>query len=83
MLKSQETITKAIVARIAETLEISMDEVDTSKTWDDLEAYSIDVVHIVAMLARDLEILVPRESFEDLRTVDEFIAVFVEHQGKP
>jgi len=78
---SRDTIKAAFVEKIAETLEITTDEVDTAKTWDDLEAYSIDVVHIVATLSRELGILVPREKFEELWVVDDFIDVFVAHQG--
>jgi len=77
---SRDAIKTAFVEKIAETLEITTDEVDTAKTWDDLEAYSIDVVHIVATLSRELGILVPREKFEALRVVDDFIDVFVAYQ---
>jgi acyl carrier protein len=88
---TQETITaspdldevKASIRQIvAEELELDPDELtDTADFVEEYDADSLSLITVVARIEKEVGIVVPRDRFAEMATLDDVFAVVAEHIG--
>jgi acyl carrier protein len=55
--------------------------IDPSRSMVDFGASSLDIVEIVGMILRELEVRIPRTEFADLKNINEFVDVLHKYKN--
>lgn len=76
---TRDDVLQAIRTRAAEILDVDETAIAESATFrDDLEADSLDVVELIMALEEELDVSIPEEEIEDVRTVGDAVNLICE-----
>jgi len=56
-------------------------DIDPSKSMVDFGASSLDIVEIVGMILRELEVRIPRTEFAGLKNINEFVDLLQKYKN--
>lgn len=76
-------VTDVIKKNIAEELDdLEKDEIDVQKSMKDYGANSLDMIEVVSITMRELNIKIPRTELADIANIDELADKFMEYVDK-
>ena len=77
---TKEEITEVIKKNIAENLDdVVEDEIDIQKSMRDYGANSLDMIEVVSVSMRELNIKIPRTELADIQNIDQLADKFLEY----
>ncbi|RED43712.1 acyl carrier protein [Aestuariispira insulae] len=78
---SRETIQQWLTEQMSELLDKQPSEIDPDRALEEMEALSLDVVHVVAGAMKEFSIKVPRSEFAGHNTINKLSDLLVSHQA--
>ena len=76
---TRDDVLKSIQTKAAEILDVEESAVVESATFrDDLDADSLDLVELIMALEEELDVSIPEEEIEDVRTVGDAVGIICE-----
>jgi polyketide biosynthesis acyl carrier protein len=75
-----EVIRKNILKNLED---IKESDIDPNKSMKDFGANSLDMIEIVSVSMRELNIKIPRSELTDIKNIDELANKFMQYVGKP